>query len=109
MAEERVAITEGSRSVFADGMDEPGYLRGNTLAERMIINNRERVKYAKMTFILTSFWIAIVLCIVYLSGRNYLNLSDTVIVTLITTTTVNVFGFFFLVMKYLFRVDQQEE
>jgi len=42
---------------------------------------------------------------VVLAGVKLLSLSDTVLVTLITTTTASVFGFFLLVMKYLFNPE----
>jgi hypothetical protein len=70
-------------------------------------NNRQRKQYARNTFILTCIWISVVLVIAGLSGFEKIKLSDTVLVTLITTTTANVFGFFFLVMKYLFRTEAE--
>ncbi len=67
-------------------------------------NNEARVRYARRTFYLTCLWIVVVMSIVILNGVNLIHLSDTVLVTLITTTTINVFGFFLLVIKYLFNV-----
>jgi len=68
-------------------------------------NNIQRRRYAVNTFILTCSWIGVVICIVVLAGIKLLSLSDTVLVTLITTTTASVFGFFLLVMKYLFNPE----
>lgn len=70
-------------------------------------NNRQRKQYARNTFILTCTWISIVLVIIGFSGLELMKLSDTVLVTLISTTTANVFGFFFLVMKYLFKIEPE--
>jgi undecaprenyl pyrophosphate phosphatase UppP len=70
-------------------------------------NNRQRKRYAKNTFVLTCIWISVVLVIIGLCGFNIMKLSDTVLVTLISTTTANVFGFFFLVMKYLFKSEPE--
>ena len=56
--------------------------------------------YSKALFVVTILWILIVLAIVILDK----NLSDKVLITLITTTTVNVFAFFLLVVKYMFAV-----
>jgi hypothetical protein len=67
-------------------------------------NNEARVRYARRTFYLTCLWIIVVMTIVILNGVHLIHLSDTVLVTLITTTTINVFGFFLLVIKYLFNV-----
>jgi hypothetical protein len=68
-------------------------------------NNDQRRRYAVNTFLLTCCWIAVVIIIVILNGCGVLHLSDTVLVTLVTTTTASVFGFFLLVMKYLFNPE----
>lgn len=72
-------------------------------------NNRERLNYARKTFILTCFWIGVVIIIVILNSARIVNLSDTVLITLISTTTINVFGFFYLVIKYLFHTPGMKE
>jgi hypothetical protein len=71
-------------------------------------NNIQRKRYAINTFILTCCWIAIVIVIVVLTGLKRLILSDAVLITLITTTTASVFGFFLLVMKYLFNTGLEK-
>jgi hypothetical protein len=48
----------------------------------------------------------LVLAIIVAYGKEFLKFSDTVIVTLITTTTANVFGFFYFVANYLFNKDK---
>lgn len=72
-------------------------------------NNKERLNYARKTFILTCFWIGIVIIVVILNSMRIVNLSDTVLITLISTTTINVFGFFYLVIKYLFHTPDMKE
>lgn len=76
--------------------------------ETLQSNNIQRKRYAINTFILTCGWIGIVICIVVLTGMKALSLSDTILVTLITTTTASVFGFFLLVMKYLFNTGLEK-
>ena len=76
--------------------------------ETLQSNNIQRKRYAINTFILTCGWIGIVICIVVLTGLKALSLSDTVLITLITTTTASVFGFFLLVMKYLFNTGLEK-
>lgn len=66
-------------------------------------NNLARMNYARKTFVLTVIWIIVVLAIVLFNGFDRVHLSDTVLVTLISTTTINVFAFFLLVIKYLFH------
>lgn len=91
---------------------ELSYLLKKEVLASLQQNNRERVKYAKWTFVLTFCWIFIVLLLVFLNGYNgtkgsrLLHLSDSVIITLITTTTINVFGFFLLVIKFLFNTGE---
>ena len=89
------------------------------LAEEELANLRqdreERRKYAKSTFYFLCVFTGIVLGIVILSGFSCFNLSgfiyfnlsgfnlsDSVLITLITTSFSSVVGIFVLVMKYLF-------
>src|SRR5882672_9069319 len=98
-------IDEGVFSKEGDYLDKE--LERSIRNEHLITlqtNNKERVKYAKNTFKLTCWWVSIVIGIVLFNGFKITNLSDAVLITLISTTTINVFGFFLLVMKYLFNV-----
>lgn len=72
-------------------------------------NNDERKKYAHKIFVLTITWSVLIFVILFLTGWSALHLSDTTIITLITSTTVNFFGFFFLVTKYLFNTGLPEK
>ena len=49
-------------------------------------------------------WLLCVLAVIFLQGFNthQFHLSDSVLVTLIPTTTANVLGLVFIVAKYLF-------
>ena len=73
-------------------------------------NNKERLKYAERIFAFTICWAIAIILIVVFSGWKYspfhFYLSDSVLITLITTTTVNFFGFFLLVVKYLFNPEK---
>ena len=53
----------------------------------------------------TVMWMLLILLIIVAVGKGSLKLSDTVLVTLITTTTANVAGFLYIVVKYLFNFD----
>lgn len=72
-------------------------------------NNTERKKYAMYIYVLTCVWAALIFVILFLEGfgRTGFKLSDSLLITLVTTTTVNFFGFFLLVVKYLFNSDKQ--
>jgi len=91
--------------------DEVEFLIKQQFANSLEQNRNERVKYAKFTFWLTVGWIFIVMGFIFCSGFRYkgekiLEISDNVLITLITTTTINVFGFFLLVMQFLFNREE---
>lgn len=75
----------------------------NTLRQ----NNEERKTYAREIFGMTQAWAIVIFILIIVSGiasafkESFL--SDKVLIALITTTTANFFGFFFLVVKYLFN------
>jgi uncharacterized membrane-anchored protein len=83
--------------------EEVSYTEINAKIETLRQNNSQRVIYARRTFWLTAAWLAVSMAILILKGLSILIISDAVLITLITTTTVSVFGFFILVMQYLFN------
>jgi hypothetical protein len=64
-----------------------------------------RKLYARYAFILVCVWIIAVLSIIVLDGFNmsHFALSDKVLITLLTTTSANIFGFLFVVFNYFFK------
>jgi hypothetical protein len=69
-------------------------------------NRAERKKYARHIFIFTCVWAILIFSILLLNGwksSTGFEISDKVLITLITSTTINFFGFFLLVVKYLFN------
>lgn len=75
-------------------------------------NSVLRAKYAKKIFNLTLAWTFGIFLVVLLQGFNnydHYYLSDKVLITLITSTTINLFGFFLLVVKYLFHVEARTD
>lgn len=80
----------------------------NTIIENnktLAQNTAERKKYAHKIFLLTVYWSLLIFFILFLKGWRSLDLSDKIIITLISSTTINFFGFFFLVTKYLFNPE----
>lgn len=65
----------------------------------------ERKSYASKLYWLVLIWLVVILFILVLQGLRKFSfqLSDVVLVTLITTTTANVAAFFLVVVQYLFR------
>ena len=74
--------------------------------KRLIDDNKARKMFSQRLFFITVLWMFIVLAIVIQCGRNKITLSDGVLIALITTTTANVFGFFYVVVNYLFNKDK---
>ena len=70
----------------------------------------ERKKYAKLIFVLACAWLAAVLWIIVLQGFGGVpgsvdkpfRLTDSVLLALMGTTTVNVLGTLYIVANYLF-------
>lgn len=61
-----------------------------------------RKVYAGLIYLLVIMWLGFILWIVVATGSGWYKLSDTVLVALITTTTLNVLGLFLVVTQYLF-------
>lgn len=65
--------------------------------------DREQRKYfSTWIFGVVCAYLLIVLVLLYLTGFSLTRLSDTVLVALLTTTTVNVIGLLVIVARYLF-------
>ena len=91
-------------------------LFNESFAEEIIANKKqdreERKRYAKFTFIFLSTFTFVVMFLLFLSGINgslwvfdfsEFHLSDTVLITLISTSLASIVGIFVFVMKYLFK------
>ncbi len=59
--------------------------------------------YHSKLFCLTISWIVLILIIIICAGFKCLDYDNSVLIALITTTTVNVFVFFVLVVRYIFQ------
>jgi hypothetical protein len=79
---------------------------GNEYVNKIRDDRKGRIIYAELIFTVTVIWLFLILMIVVLCGQGKLKLSDTVLVTLITTTTIAVFGFFLAVVNYYFNKDR---
>lgn len=92
---------------------EKGRLRALEEELRSLQQDREeRKKYAKHIFILICVWLFIILLIIIAEGFyefTCFDLDDTVLITLITTTTANVAAYFLVVTKYLFPNSKKQE
>jgi len=74
--------------------------------KRLLDDNKARKVFSIIIFAITIPWMFLVLFIVVQCSRKAFHLSDGVLIALITTTTANVFGFFYVVVNYLFNKDK---
>lgn len=67
-------------------------------------NTYLKIVFAIAVFCLVNYWIHEVLKIVFLQGyhTNAFRLSNSVLITLLSTTSINIFGYLLIVLKYLF-------
>ena len=71
-------------------------------------NNAARKEFSQKIFALTSVWLFFVLIILIATGQGNLLLSDKVLTTLLTTSTITVLGFFSTVTLYLFNRSKKQ-
>jgi hypothetical protein len=69
-------------------------------------NTGERKLYAKLIYRFTYVWCLSVAIVLLGVGFGKIRLSDTVLTTILGCTTLNVFGFFYLVTQYLFNKNK---
>jgi hypothetical protein len=74
---------------------------------RFKYDNKLRKRLSYWALWVVSLWLAIVLTLLILSGTSCLKLSDVVLSTLLATTTLNVLGLMFIVLKGYFTAPNQ--
>jgi uncharacterized membrane protein YdbT with pleckstrin-like domain len=90
---------EETRSIFQDQYDK-------ATLDNFLLNQGARKKYSHRIFMITSGWLISVVGILLLVGFKKMILSDAVLIALLGTTTVNVLGFFLIVIQYLFNKEK---
>lgn len=65
-------------------------------------DRRERKRYAELVFRLVCWWLVGVMALVCCSGLGVMRLDETVLMTVIGSTTTSVVAIFVVVAKYLF-------
>jgi hypothetical protein len=101
-ADERVNVKEANVREVSDV--EEAFSEAQL--KRLLDDNKARKSFSIWIFVLTVLWMFLVLMIVVQCSRGVFRLSDGVLIALITTTTANVFGFFYVVVNYLFNKDK---
>jgi hypothetical protein len=101
-----VDTNNSSREVEVRAVDE---MRAEDIRSQRLQNDiieqdkNERKDYATVLFTVTIMWLFLVLGIFISVGKGMLVYSDSVIITLLTTTTANVLGLVAIVANYLFK------
>lgn len=85
----RKPALKGKISVQPDDSD-----RKKIIVKEYMQNIKERKKYAKLIFIMLVGWLVAILVLLFMNGIRMIEFSDTVLITLITTTTANITVFF---------------
>jgi hypothetical protein len=92
---------QGENAFYAKALHE------QELADRSLAR-AQREKYARQIFWLVCGWIVLIFVLLLLQGFSnrigYKPLSDTVLIALISSTTVNVIGTLIIVLKFIFKV-----
>ena len=83
--------------------DYDGKLRSEHLAG-IRQERKQRKKYATCLFVFISIYMCTVFVILFFVGFGLMSISDKILITLLSTTLVNVFGLFIYVLKYLFGI-----
>jgi len=73
---------------------------------RYVSENEIRLQLIHILLVVTIIWMIFILIIIIACGKKDLKLSDGVLITLITTSTTEVLGFFYIVLQYLFNKDK---
>lgn len=105
-------VRSSSTSPDAQSKEESdGYTRAMEAAKLQSFtqDTAERKKYAQRIFWLVAIWITAILVILLLAGfgaGGLFLLSEKVLLAAIGSTTVNILGVFFIVVRYLFSREK---
>lgn len=85
-------------------MDPIGVMEATNDAQQ---NRKEREKYAHKSYYLVLRYLFAVLLIIFLVGIKVISLSDSILLTLLGTSLLQIIGLFKYVMKYLFPSEKK--
>jgi preprotein translocase subunit SecG len=83
-------------------------IRKGLEAERYLSDTADRKWLAIWTAIVVTLWLGAVMVVVFLNNRH-IHLSDTVISVLLGTTTLNVLGLSYIVLRGHFKASEHEK
>ena len=112
--EERTEIKDDEIELIRKREEVKTMTVANEIRNEELENRRQdraqRKVYADNLFTFLCFYMILVFFILYKSGSLYnsFELSDSVIIALITTTTANIIGIFAFVVRYLFKTPDDK-
>jgi len=75
----------------------------------MTTDRRLKKKYGWAILIILYIWLSLVILLLLLSSLSIISLSDTILATLLTTTTINILVLPAIVLKYLFSTNNKNK
>lgn len=83
---------------------------GNAKLNRFKVDTRLRTHLAYIFSLVIFLWLTSVISVLFFNNfLLYLNLSDEVLIVLLTTTSINVIGMMIIILKNLFPKNDQEK
>lgn len=101
---EKFKVDDIDSYVYEDQKDINQRLKNN----RYESDTKARGWLAKWTAIIVSVWLVLVMATLFFNN-NAFNLDDKVLITLLGTTTLNVLGLSFIVLRGHFQSNEKEE
>ena len=102
----------------ATALESLKYERQSLHVQNLSQNINLRRRFAWLLFVVLVLWLLLIVyivvgtgagCLIFFSHQTEFHLSDAVIIALITTTTANIIGFFYVVTNYLFPKGETAE
>lgn len=96
--------SDSSKTAYVDAERELELERKKQEATFALDNHKARIRYSRYIFVLVCIWLTAVLVVCIAQGipRIGFHLSDSILITLLGTTTANVIGVLIIVLRYLF-------
>lgn len=99
----RQQVTQNDTDIDSAGLSDQ---LKRLLAERYANDTQNRQWLARWAVWIVSIWLIVVLFII-LANRNFFSLSDAVLIALMGTTTLNVLGLSYIVLKGYFQASEK--
>jgi len=85
------------------GVDIDSYDLKEQVKKRFDDNTKHRKTLVYWVMWVVSLWLFLVIFVVAISGFSFFELSDSVLITILTTTTINILGLPLIILRGLFK------